>query len=155
MEDRLPAICFPALVDGCGASSSAEPSRACALAPFSAAGEVLRSARAHRHFLMRYCGRAFSESELALIRALIAQDPSHTRADLSRLTCQALHWYKPDGGLKQMSCRVAMLRMHRDGLIELPPPRCPRPQARIRFTPTTDPPALAQPTRACLVGAAP
>ena len=28
-----------------------------------------------------------------------------------------------DGRLKDMSCRVAMLRMHRDGLIELPAPR--------------------------------
>lgn len=98
---------------------------------------------------MRYCGREFSEQELVLIRALIAEDPSRTRADLSRLTCQRLHWYKPDGGLKEMSCRVAMLRMHEDGLIQLPPPRCQRPQARIRFTPRTDPqPLLDQPVHA-------
>lgn len=34
-----------------------------------------------------------------------------------------LSWYKADGGLKEMSCRVAMLRMQEDGLIRLPPPR--------------------------------
>ena len=32
-------------------------------------------------------------------------------------------WRKSDGSLKDMSCRVALLRMHREGLIELPPPR--------------------------------
>lgn len=88
---------------------------------------------------MRYCGRDFSETELTLIRTLIAEDPRRTRADLSRLACQAMHWLKPDGGLKDMSCRVAMLRMQGDGLIQLPPPRCPRPQANILIRVETDP----------------
>jgi hypothetical protein len=89
--------------------------------------------------MTRYCGRNFSEEELVLIRTLITEDPKRTRADLSRLACQALHWLKPDGGLKQMSCRVAMLRMQEDGLIQLPPPRCPRPQANIRIGAETAP----------------
>ncbi len=83
---------------------------------------------------MRYCGREFSDPELAWIRQLIADNPDHTRAELARLTCQALAWRKPDGDLKAMSCRVAMLRMQADGLLELPPPRHPRPA--IRLTPT-------------------
>ena len=87
----------------------------------------------------RYCGRDFSESELALIRALIAEDPQRTRADLSRLACRALHWHKPDGGLKDMSCRVAMLWMQKDGLIQLPPSRAQRPQAHLRTRVDTDP----------------
>ena len=96
--------------------------------------------------MKRYCGRDFSESELALIRTLISENPTRHRADLSRLTCETLRWYKADGGLKEMSCRVAMLRMHRDGLIQLPAPRCPRPQTRIRISPQTDPqPLLNQP----------
>ena len=89
--------------------------------------------------MRRYCGREFTDHELELIRALIAHRPAYSRAQLSQLTCQALHWYKPDGGLKEMSCRVVMLRMHADGLIELPPPRAQRPQSRIRFTSKTDP----------------
>jgi hypothetical protein len=68
---------------------------------------------------MRYCGRDFSETELTLITILIAEDPRRTRADLSRLACRAMHWLKPDGGLKDMSCRVAMLRMQGDVLIHL------------------------------------
>ena len=87
----------------------------------------------------RYCGRDFSEAELTLIRTLIAEDPRRTRADLSRLACQAMHWFKPDGGLKDMSCRVAMLRMQEDGLIQLPPPTRQRPETRIRISFETDP----------------
>jgi hypothetical protein len=87
----------------------------------------------------RYCGRDFSEAELALVRALIAEDPARTRADLSRLACRALRWLRHDGGLKEMSCRVAMLRMEKDGLVQLPPPRGQRPQARICAGVETDP----------------
>ena len=87
----------------------------------------------------RYSGRDFSAEELASIRALIADNPTCTRAGLSRLTCQALGWYKADGGLKAMSCRVAMLRMQEDGLIRLPAPTGERPQSRIEFTPQTAP----------------
>lgn len=87
----------------------------------------------------RYCGRDFPPSEIAQIRRLIAEDPGRTRAELSRLTCRVLEWYKPDGGLKDMSARVAMLRMQADGLIELPPPRCKRPDARVTITSQSDP----------------
>ncbi len=71
---------------------------------------------------VRYCGRDFSEQEMEQIRALIAEDKTRSRAELSRLTCQALNWLKPDGGLKDMSARVAMLRMQEDGLFQLPAP---------------------------------
>jgi hypothetical protein len=51
-----------------------------------------------------------------------------------------LQWYKADGGLKEMSCRVAMLRMQADGLIHLPPPRRAKPALRtISFTNATNP----------------
>lgn len=88
---------------------------------------------------MRYCGREFHPQELELIRELIAKDPSLTRADLSRLVCKNLDWYKADGGLKEMSCRVAMLRMQNHGLIQLPAPRRRQPQSRIQFTSATEP----------------
>lgn len=87
----------------------------------------------------RYCGRNFSESELKQIRILISEDSSRSRAELSRLVCRDLHWYKADGGLKEMSARVAMLRMEEDGLIQLPPARNKRPDTRIQITTQTDP----------------
>lgn len=89
--------------------------------------------------MMRYCGRDFSDAELTLIKTLIIDDPGRSRAALSRLTCQALNWLKPDGGLKEMSCRVAMLRMQEDGLIQLPSPRNLRPITNILIRVETAP----------------
>lgn len=88
---------------------------------------------------VRYCGRDFSSEELTQIRQLITEDPQRSRAELSRLTCQALQWYKADGGLKDMSARVAMLRMQDDGLITLPPPRCKRPDPTVHLSDQTHP----------------
>jgi hypothetical protein len=87
-----------------------------------------------------YCGRDFSAAEMNLVRGLIADHPEYHRAALSRHVCRLLSWYKADGGLKEMSCRVAMLRMHADELIELPPARKAKPALRsIEFTAATDP----------------
>lgn len=72
--------------------------------------------------LIRYCGRDFSADEMEKIRRLIASHPERNRAQLSRLVCDELGWRRPDGRRKDMSCRVAMLRMQRDGHIALPPP---------------------------------
>ena len=71
---------------------------------------------------MRYCGRDFKEAEINLIRDIINSDPKLNRQKISKLVCENLNWYKRDGGLKDMSCRVALLRMQDDGLIKLPPP---------------------------------
>lgn len=72
---------------------------------------------------MRYCARSFSPGELEQIRRIIAAHPDASRAALSYRVCEQLEWRRPDGRLKDMSCRVAMLRMQHDGLITLPPPR--------------------------------
>ena len=95
----------------------------------------------------RYCAREFSDAELALIRTLIAEtDPPLNRAALSRVVCERLHWRKPDGGLKDMSARVALLRMHREGVITLPPARKrPGPRKPIAPSPETGPPLLFEP----------
>ncbi|RCN55698.1 hypothetical protein C4900_07135 [Acidiferrobacter thiooxydans] len=42
------------------------------------------------------------------------------RARLSREVCERLGWRRENGALKDMSCRVALNRMHADGLITLP-----------------------------------
>ncbi len=71
----------------------------------------------------RYSGRTFGPEDIEAIRTLIREHPQASRQRLSYLICETLQWRKPDGGLKDMSCRVAMLRMHREGLIELPAPQ--------------------------------
>ena len=72
---------------------------------------------------MQICGREFTPSEIDWIKDRIASDPALNRMQLSRLFCRHVNWYKPDGGLKEMSCRVAMLRLEKKGLIRLPAPR--------------------------------
>ena len=108
--------------------------------------------------LKRYSGRDFSERDLDDIRELIASHPVCSRYQLSRLTCELLRWYKADGGLKEMSCRVAMLRIQGDGLIQLPAPRGKRPESRVELTPKTAPEAVIvqpagyfSPLQLCLV----
>ena len=72
---------------------------------------------------LRYCGRPFATDEIETIQSLIASHPEANRSRLSRLVCERLDWRRPDGRLKDMSCRVAMLRMQDDGLFVLPKPR--------------------------------
>lgn len=71
----------------------------------------------------RYSGRFFSAQEIEQVRELIDTHPRLNRQQLSYRVCEQLNWRKSDGGLKDMSCRVALLRMHREGLIGLPAPR--------------------------------
>ncbi|HDL07500.1 MAG TPA: DUF4338 domain-containing protein [Desulfobacteraceae bacterium] len=90
--------------------------------------------------MTRYCGRDFTNKELEQIRFLIKGNSQFHRAKLSREVCRMFQWLKPDGKLKDMSCRVAMLRMQEDGLIKLPEPlRAKAVIRKIKFTPATDP----------------
>ena len=95
----------------------------------------------------RYYGRDFTAGEMALLRALIAGPPPLNRHMLSKEFCRRIGWFKPDGGLKDMMARVAMLAMHRDGLIALPAPQGrqnrPRP---VVFGPDTEAPLFPAPT---------
>jgi len=76
--------------------------------------------------MARYCGRDFTPTDIETIRALLTV-PRMNRARLSREICDRLGWRRDNGGLKDMSCRVALNRMHEDGLIALPAPRNPKP----------------------------
>jgi hypothetical protein len=89
----------------------------------------------------RYCGRTFSPDDIERIRCVIKSNPEMHRADLSRAVCDLFDWRRPDGGQKDMSCRVAMLRMHREGLIALPAPRRAdvNKRRRLRLTRASDP----------------
>jgi hypothetical protein len=71
----------------------------------------------------------------------MASEPKLNRAQLSRRVCSELRWLRPDGRFKEMSCRVAMLRMQRDGLITLPPPQKGNGNGRTRprLTAASDP----------------
>ncbi len=78
--------------------------------------------RAQTSASARFCGRDFSPGELERIRAIIAQGQA-CRSQLARQVCQEFAWLNAQGRLKEMSCKVALLRMERAGLLVLPPPR--------------------------------
>lgn len=78
---------------------------------------------------MQYCARHFTAAEIELIRELIARSPPLSRYRLSREVCVRLNWRRADGKLKDMSCRVALLRMQADDWFTLPPPRNAKPVA--------------------------
>ena len=95
----------------------------------------------------RYHGHDFTAEEMALLRALVAGPPAPNRHALSKEFCRRIGWFKADGGLKDMMARVVMLAMHRDGRIELPPPKWGQNRpGPIVFGPDTEPPLLPPPT---------
>jgi hypothetical protein len=98
--------------------------------------------------VVRYSGRDFTDEEIQWIKDTIDQNPQLNRCNLSRLFCERFNWRKPDGGLKDMRCRVVHLQMEKDGLIELPKARQGlNPMRRIQRT------LLAEPGAAITVGA--
>ena len=89
----------------------------------------------------RYCGREFSPAELDHIRELLELRPVLGRVALSRRICQDFGWLNVLSQPKEMSCRVALLRMEKDGLIALPPPltRGGRGQRRFQLSAASNP----------------
>jgi len=84
-------------------------------------------------------GRRLSGDDLAFIRELIAQHPDWHRTALSRHLCQLWNWHNGAGRLKDMAARTLLLKLHRRGLIELPPAQ------RRTARPCAQPPSLSQP----------
>lgn len=72
---------------------------------------------------MLAAGREFSDEIIERIRKRVRDDRNLTRSRLSREVGGWLGWHGADGRLKEMSCRVALLRLARRGVIELPEAR--------------------------------
>lgn len=73
--------------------------------------------------VFRYRGRTLNEHDIEAIRELIASRPRASRRALSEELCRRWQWGQSNGALCAMVCRGLMLALHRQGLIELPPPR--------------------------------
>lgn len=65
-------------------------------------------------------GQVFSQEVLENIRAMVEAEPTITRRALSLRVCKWLDWKAPNGKPKEMSCRTALLRLQRQGLVSLP-----------------------------------
>ena len=71
--------------------------------------------------VLKYRGRMIRESDLPVIRALIEENPTASRRELSRRLCEAWNWVQSNGALCDMVCRGLMLVLERAGYIALPP----------------------------------
>jgi hypothetical protein len=69
---------------------------------------------------MRVCGHEFSSEIIARIEATVQGEPSLSRRALSLRVCEWLQWRAANGKFKEVSCRKALLELHRRGLIPLP-----------------------------------
>jgi hypothetical protein len=65
-------------------------------------------------------GQWFGAEVVARIAAAVKTDPAISRRALSRRVCEWLDWRAPDGRLREMSCRTALLELQRRGGVELP-----------------------------------
>lgn len=71
---------------------------------------------------MLVCGQEFSNEIINRIDAEVMSNPGLSRRALSLQVCDWLNWKSPNGKLKEMSCRVALLKLNRQGLVKQPPP---------------------------------
>ena len=90
---------------------------------------------------LRFCGRQFSPAELERLRHWLAEGQLN-RSGLARRLCEELGWVNGTGQPKLMSCRVALLRMERAGLIRLPAPQSRNGNGRSQWREPA--PALSQ-----------
>lgn len=67
-------------------------------------------------------GRPFNYNTLEAIREEIVAAAPSVREEVARCVCKRLEWKSPGGRYQVMSAKVGLLRLHRAGLIELPPP---------------------------------
>ena len=72
---------------------------------------------------LSFRGREIRAADLAFLRQLIADHPGLSRRALSVRVCQAWNWTQPNGQLRDQVCRSLMLRLHREGHLELPAAR--------------------------------
>jgi hypothetical protein len=76
------------------------------------------------------CGQQFSAETFKWIQGTIEAEPDLSRVGLSRRVCGKLNWRSANGKLKEMSCRVALLRLERRGVIELGAVKSPAPKRK-------------------------
>ena len=74
-----------------------------------------------------YRGRKITESDLAVVKLIIAAYPDGSRRFISKEVCKAWEWRQANGTLKDMVCRSLLLLLESKSLIKLPPLKCKLP----------------------------
>ena len=63
------------------------------------------------------CGQIFSDQMIQRIQETVYKEPGISRKALSLRVCEWLGWEDALGRAKQMSCRKALMKLHRQGHI--------------------------------------
>lgn len=69
---------------------------------------------------MTICGQELSSDLIQRIQQTVEGEPGLSRGALSRRICRWLDWRTARGQLKEVSCRVALLKLQRRGWLALP-----------------------------------
>lgn len=69
---------------------------------------------------MRVSGQHFSIPLLQQIQGIVDVSPDLSRRALSRHVCELIDWRSSNGSFQEGSCRKALIRLHREGLLRLP-----------------------------------
>lgn len=81
---------------------------------------------------VRFCGRAFTDEELGLIRETVHDCSGLSRTELAYTICELLEWKRPTGRLKGRECHEFLEGLEAAGVIHLPerygPLKKPRPR---------------------------
>jgi hypothetical protein len=85
-------------------------------------------------------GRNITAKDVEHIKEVIAQNPGRSRHYLSHELCRQWNWRQQNGVLRAMVCRGLLLKLHRGGLITLPPKKSNPPNPFLN----RKPPALVE-----------
>jgi hypothetical protein len=93
-------------------------------------------------------GQWFGSEVVERIAATVEADPSISRRALSRQVCEWLDWRSPDGRLRDVGCRKALLELQRRGSVKLP--ACEEVVGFGREAAKRSPPPAVPEVRCCL-----
>ena len=82
--------------------------------------------------------RRFSESELSLVRDVVARHGGLSRQELANTVCELLDWRRPGGGLKTWECKELLAALEARGVVALPSMRAGRPRGARTTVPHTE-----------------
>lgn len=86
---------------------------------------------------LRFCGRAVTWAQWALVREVVETCGGLSRTELAKTVCELLAWRRPNGGLKAHECRLWLEELEGRGLLVLPAGKTTRPRGRRTTVPVT------------------
>jgi|TARA_B100000315_G_scaffold255574_1_gene299244 hypothetical protein len=78
-------------------------------------------------------GKDITAKDVEDIKNIITRHYHKGRKHISRELSRHWRWYQPNGNLKDMACREILLKLHRQGLVKLPP-RMAAPRGNKNFS---------------------